>query len=63
VEAAGHLVAATAELAAGVEDGVDDLEGILTGRVPADWDTVSNEKSTSSNIWASASNVVRVPRR
>ena len=32
VEAAGDLVAAAAELAAGVEDGVDDLEGVLAGR-------------------------------
>ena len=36
VEAAGHLVAAAAELAAGVEDGVDDLERVLARRVLAD---------------------------
>ena len=38
VEPAGDLVAAAAELAAGVEDGVDDLEGVLAGRVLADRD-------------------------
>ena len=36
MEAAGHLVAAAAELAAGVEHGVDDLERVLAGRVLAD---------------------------
>ena len=36
VEAAGDLVAAAAELAAGVEDRVDDLERVLAGRVLAD---------------------------
>src|SRR5204863_4062409 len=36
VQPAGHLVAATAELAAGVEDGVDDLERILARRVLPD---------------------------
>ena len=37
VEAAGDLVAAAAELAAGVEHGVDDLQGVLAGLLlPAD---------------------------
>ena len=36
VQAAGDLVAAAAELAAGVEHGVDDLEGVLAGCVLAD---------------------------
>ena len=36
MEAARHLVAAAAELAAGVEHGVDDLEGVLAGRVASD---------------------------
>ena len=36
MEAAGNLVAAAAELAAGVEDRVDDLERVLAGLVLAD---------------------------
>jgi hypothetical protein len=36
VEAAGHLVPAATELTTGVEDRVNDLEGVLAGRVPAD---------------------------
>jgi hypothetical protein len=36
VEPARDLVAAAAELAAGMEDGVDDLEGVLPGGVLAD---------------------------
>ena len=36
MQAARDLVAAAAELAAGVEDRVDDLEGVLAGRVLAD---------------------------
>ena len=36
VEAARHLVAAAAELAAGVEHRVHDLERVLAGRVPPD---------------------------
>ena len=41
VEAAGDLVAAAAELAAGVEDGVDDLEGVLAGGVLPDRDAAA----------------------
>ena len=36
VQAARHLVAAAAELAAGMEDGMDDLERVLAGGVLAD---------------------------
>jgi len=36
VEAARHLVAAATELATGVEDRVDDLEGVLARRMLAD---------------------------
>src|SRR6266576_2401084 len=36
VKTARYLVAATAELAAGVEDGMDDLEGVLPRRMLAD---------------------------
>ena len=41
VQAAGDLVAAATELAAGVEDGVDDFEGVLAGRVLADRDAAT----------------------
>ena len=41
VQAAGDLVAAAAELAAGVEDGVDDLEGVLARPVLADRDAAA----------------------
>ena len=41
MQAAGDLVAAAAELAAGVEDRVDDLERVLAGRVLADRDAAA----------------------
>ena len=41
MEAARDLVAAAAELAAGVEDRVDDLEGVLAGRVLPDGDAAA----------------------
>ena len=41
MQAAGDLVAAAAELAAGVQDRVDDLEGVLAGRVLADRDAAA----------------------
>src|SRR4029079_19464153 len=41
VQTAGDLVAATTELPARVEDCVDDLEGILAGRVLSDRDTAA----------------------
>ena len=41
VQTAGDLVPAAAELAAGMEDGVDDLEGVLAGRVLADRDAAA----------------------
>ena len=41
VEAAGDLVAAAAELAAGVEHGLDDLERVLAGRWRADRDAAA----------------------
>jgi hypothetical protein len=41
MQAAGHLVPAAAELAAGVEDGVHDLESILAARVAPDRDAAA----------------------
>ena len=41
MEPAGHLVAATTELPACVEDGVDDLHGVRTGGVLAHRDAAS----------------------
>jgi hypothetical protein len=41
VEAARDLVPAAAELGAGVEDGVDDLEGVLAAGVTTDRDAAA----------------------
>ncbi len=41
VQTAGHLVAAATELPACVEDGVDDLQGVLAGRMLADRDAAA----------------------
>ena len=46
VQAARDLVAAAAELAARVEDRVDDLEGILAGRMLADRDAAAVVRTT-----------------